>query len=146
MALETCVAAKEVTMTSVVRPLRWRLSLGSIAYRPLTKGAPYNSVIAQCRGEVQKKPCCACAGLHGPFSECVIAITPNGKSIGKGACANCLWRGAPNRCTLRSDYKEPEKTTSPSPKAVRTRAVKKPTKTTQKGKKSVAKDSADKLP
>ena len=97
-------SAAGIASSPPVRPISWRTYDGTIQRKPLSKESRASSrdaAINQTRGVVAAEECLHCADGFGPFTECVVATASDGRTVGQGACANCLWGGKTNRCSFR---------------------------------------------
>ena len=90
-----------------IRHLNWRRDRND---NPIEKnirtGTQRDAAVVQTRGHerIDEFACLDCREGNDPFEECVVCILPDGRTIGKGACANCYWGGKPDRCSFRRRY------------------------------------------
>ncbi|PGH05914.1 hypothetical protein GX51_02695 [Blastomyces parvus] len=76
--------------------------------RPINSPANREAVLIQTRGQRVYScddMCARCQLGLGPFTTCVVARTSDEESPRSGACANCVWRNCPGKCSLRRSIK-----------------------------------------
>lgn len=80
----------------------WRPQNGRPFVRDLNPGAHSAAVVVQSRGSQVLNPCTYCVKGRGPFSSCRAGWTPDGKTISKGSCGNCIWSTSASACECRA--------------------------------------------
>lgn len=59
------------------------------------------SIVCQAIGQLAEEPCKHCKDENGPYTTCKFL-----PQIMHGACANCHWSAAGDRCSIRDDARK----------------------------------------